>query len=394
MLCDAAANERQPELLNLHLLGTQVFDHCFNKLTKMQVDLKWFHEMNWSDWEFFAEKDSTISSTPQLLQLICHGDCDSDRYSSFRQMQTPSAQEKLTQLEIALRPLKEDLVRSCITYANRMEELANYSVGIRNELLQKSLSNQEVLRRQVEKNFPSVVRVMGLAYLWLADSLDRDSLAIIQLCRSQYSPGTGRPVTARSLVCVPNSSCVVHTVAASSPRLSDSSRGCPFLSKAHKKIDVSMRFLARTLYFVVHGEQGEQWFDSSLHQPRVFNSKKNEARKLIHIHAMQHSAEDAICLTALEAADAEWQREKATAKANQRLQPTAGRDRGDAGGGDPESPDSELEGIAPDYAGLEDMPPNQLLIEQAHHGAAEAVPAAANDAAVAAAAAVVAGAEG
>ena len=99
MLCDAAANERQrPELLNLHLLGTQVFDHCFNKLTKMQVDLKWFHEMNWSDWEFFAEKDSTTSST---THLNCRGDCDSDWYSSFRQMETLSAQENLTQLEIA-----------------------------------------------------------------------------------------------------------------------------------------------------------------------------------------------------------------------------------------------------------------------------------------------------
>ena len=23
------------------------------------MDLKWFHEMSWSDWDFFAEKDST-----------------------------------------------------------------------------------------------------------------------------------------------------------------------------------------------------------------------------------------------------------------------------------------------------------------------------------------------
>jgi hypothetical protein len=79
----------------------------------MQVDLKWFHEMSWIDWEVFAEKDSTTSST---THLNCRGDCDSDWYSSFRQMETLSAQENLTQLEIAeliiaLRPLKEDLVR-------------------------------------------------------------------------------------------------------------------------------------------------------------------------------------------------------------------------------------------------------------------------------------------
>ena len=134
-----------------------------------------------NDWEVFAEKDSTTSST---THLNCRSDCDSDRYSSFRQMETLSAQGNLTQLEIALRPLKEDLIRSCITYANRMEELANYSVGIRSEL-SKTLSNQEVRRRlsgQVEKTIPSVVRVMGLAYLWLADSLDEDtSVANIQL---------------------------------------------------------------------------------------------------------------------------------------------------------------------------------------------------------------------
>ena len=91
---------------------------------KMQVDLKWFHEMSWSDWEVFAEKDSTPSSTPHLN---CRGDCDVDQYSNFHQMQTLSAQDSLTQLEIALRPLKENLVRSCITYSKHMEELTNYS---------------------------------------------------------------------------------------------------------------------------------------------------------------------------------------------------------------------------------------------------------------------------
>ena len=121
--------------------------------------------------------------------MNCRGDCasDSSLYSSFRQMHTPSAQENLTQLEIALQPLK-NLVRLCITCANRMQELANYSVGIRGELSKTlRLSNQdlEVCRRlsgQVEKTIPSVVRVMGLAYLWLADSLDEDtSVANIQL---------------------------------------------------------------------------------------------------------------------------------------------------------------------------------------------------------------------
>ena len=160
----------------------------------MQVDLKWFHEMSWSDCKVFAEKDSTTSSTLHLncpLLPGCRDDCasDSSLYSSFCQMHTPSAQENLTQLEIALQPLK-NLVRLCITCANRMQELANYSVGIRGELeLSKTLrlSNQdlEVCRRlsgQVEKTIPSVVRVMGLAYLWLADSLDEDtSVANIQL---------------------------------------------------------------------------------------------------------------------------------------------------------------------------------------------------------------------
>ena len=53
-------------------------------------------------------------------------------------------------------------------------------MGIRSEL-SKTLSNQdselEVRRRlsgQVEKTITSVVTVMGLAYLWLADSLDED----------------------------------------------------------------------------------------------------------------------------------------------------------------------------------------------------------------------------
>ena len=56
-------------------------------------------------------------------------------------------------------------------------------------------------------------------------------------------------------------------------------------------------------------------------------------------------------------------------------------------------PNDKLEGIAPDYAGLEGMPPNQLLTARAHHGAAEAVPAAANHAAAAAAVAEAAAAE-
>ena len=116
----------------------------------MQVDLKWFHEMSWSDWEVFAEKDSTTSSTPHLN---CRGDCDIDQYSKFHQMQTLSAQESLTQLEVALRPSKEKLVRSCITYAKHMEESANYSVGIQSDL-SKTLSNL---------NQDSELEVRGLA---------------------------------------------------------------------------------------------------------------------------------------------------------------------------------------------------------------------------------------
>ena len=93
----------------------------------MQVDLEWFHEMSWGDWEVFAEKDSTTSSTPHLN---CRGDCDIDRYSNFHQMQTLSAQESLTQLEIALRPLKENLVRSCITYSKHggIGELQSHNI--------------------------------------------------------------------------------------------------------------------------------------------------------------------------------------------------------------------------------------------------------------------------
>jgi hypothetical protein len=224
------------------------------------MDLIWFEEMSCSDWDVFKFADNLEYSPADTstTHLNCHGDCAGDRYSSFRQMEASSAQEYLTQLDIALRPLKDDLVRSCITYTKHMEDLANFSVGIRSKL-SETLSNQEVRRQLsglVEKTIPSVIRVMGLAYLWLADSLDKDSVAKIHHSRSRYSPVTGR-----SLVCVLNSSCVVHTVTASNSRLSDSSRGCPILSKAHKKIDISMRFLARTLYFVVHGHEGEQWFD-------------------------------------------------------------------------------------------------------------------------------------
>ena len=51
-----------------------------------------------------------------------------------------------------------------------------------------------------------------------------------------------------------------------------------------------MKFQARTLYSVVHGQQGEEWFDLRLGHPAVFHTKKSDARKLIqvHTHAMLH----------------------------------------------------------------------------------------------------------
>ena len=96
-----------------------------------------------------------------------------------------TTEDDLRQLENALQPLKEDLINSSITYAKHMESLANFSVEIRRGL-SKTLSNQAVLEQvagRVLMTFPSVIRVMSLAYLWLADSLGKDDI----LSRTQSS---------------------------------------------------------------------------------------------------------------------------------------------------------------------------------------------------------------
>jgi hypothetical protein len=99
---------------HLMLTGScsDIFDQHYcknNKHTMPLVDLKWFEEMSCSDWEVFAENLKYSPADTSTTHLNCHGDRAGDWYSSFRQMEAPSAQEYLTQLEIALRPLKEDL---------------------------------------------------------------------------------------------------------------------------------------------------------------------------------------------------------------------------------------------------------------------------------------------
>jgi hypothetical protein len=264
-----------------------------------------------------------------------------------------TTEDDLRQLENALQPLKEDLINSSITYAKHMESLANFSVEIRRGL-SKTLSNQAVLEQvagRVLMTFPSVIRVMSLAYLWLADSLGKDDI----LSRTQSS--TLYPhVTGRSLVCVNNSSCVVHTMRTNCSRLTDSERGCLIVAKAHKKIDVSMKFLTRTLYCIVHGIDGEEWFDSQLANGRVFNTKKTEARKLILNHAhVNLSDQDRLSLAAFNAAEAAGLRAKDAARALQ-VQ-TAGGNAGAASGGR-DAGGTDDEGTSPDYSGLEAMPSN------------------------------------
>lgn len=350
-------------------------------------ELKWFEEMSWTDWEIFAENLKCSTSTTPHSNSSCdrHSLSISDQYSNFCQMATQDASSSsMAQLENALQPLKRDLIGSCIMFSNRIESLANFSEETRSGL-SKTLSNQAVLMQvagQVEMTIPSVIKVMGLAYLWLADSLDEEIVA-----KTQHS-NLYSHVTGRSLVCVLNSSCVVHTVASTCTRLTDSSRGCLILSKAHKKIDTSMKFLARTLYSVVHGQKGEEWFDLRLGHSVVFNTKKNEARKLIRTHVMQNSVKDSQSLAALEAADDAWRREKECAKLSRSngMPPAAGENAGvssAAGGVESGCPNDELEGTSPEYAGLEDRPPTQAPTASA----AAATAAAAAAAVVAAAAA-------
>jgi hypothetical protein len=237
--------------------------------------------MKWADypWEFCAEE---YSDKLETWHSSCHcHNCHQQMQSSSQSESRPTFEDDLQQLDNALLPLKADLLNSCVTYANHIEALANFSVDIRDGL-SKALANQAAaLQQQVTKHvqmtIPSVTRVMSLAYLWLADSFDMDNIANAQLQRSALYPHA----TGRSLICVNNSCCVVHTVNGGCTRLIDNSRGCLIIAKAHKKLDINMKFLARTLYYVVHGIPGEEWFDSRLANGRVFHTKKNDARKLI-----------------------------------------------------------------------------------------------------------------
>ena len=322
--------------------------------------LPWFQvdNMKLPDWGSFAdeleysERHSSCyyhfcgqmpQSSPRSRLTNATFDCHRDGEDDF----------KLTELENVLLPMKEGLVNSCITYAKHIQALANYSVDIRSGL-SKMLSNQAELQQQlnchVQTTFPSVIRVMSLAYLWLADSFDTDPRANAQLKTSTLYPHA----TGRSLICIDNSCCVVHTVNSNCTRLTDSSRGCLIIAKAHKMLDVSMKFLVRTLYYVVHSTHGEEWFDSSLGHSRVLYTKKADARKLIRNHVKLND-KDQMSLAAFDAADAEGLRAKDAARALQ-VQ-TAGRSAGAASGGR-DAGGTDDKGTSPDYSGLEAMPSN------------------------------------
>ena len=315
--------------------------------------LQWFDNMKLPDWGSFADEYSDSScyyhlcgqmqSSPRSRLTNATFGCHRDGEDDF----------KLTELENVLLPMKEGLVNSCITYAKHIQALANYSVDIRSGL-SKMLSNQAELQQQlnchVQTTFPSVIRVMSLAYLWLADSFDTDPRANAQLKTSTLYPHA----TGRSLICIDNSCCVVHTVNSNCTRLTDSSRGCLIIAKAHKLLDVSMKFLVRTLYYVVHSTHGEEWFDSSLGHSRVLYTKKADARKLIRNHVKLND-KDQMSLAAFDAADAEGLRAKDAARALQ-VQ-TAGRSAGAASGGR-DAGGTDDKGTSPDYSGLEAMPSN------------------------------------
>ena len=336
--------------------------------------LQWFHEMKWADYpcEFCAEE---YSDKLETWHSSCHcHNCHQQMQSSSQSESEsrPTFEDELQQLDNALLPLKADLLNSCVTYANHIEALANFSVDIRDGL-SKALANQAAaLQQQVTKHvqmtIPSVTRVMSLAYLWLADSFDMDNIANAQLQRSALYPHA----TGRSLICVNNSCCVVHTVNGGCTRLIDNSRGCLIIAKAHKKLDINMKFLARTLYYIVHGIPGEEWFDLRLANGRVFHTKKNDARKLIRTQ-VKLNATDTLSLAAFDAAEAAGLCAKNAARAL-RAQAAGGSAAGAAGGGDHDSCDDEdaVEGTSPNYAGLD---ARSLNHQRSIAGAAAAAPA-------------------
>ena len=53
------------------------------------------------------------------------------------------------------------------------------------------------------------------------------------------------------------------------------------MARLHKKLDIGMKFLARTLYYAVLGPDGMTWFDVTLKNNIVLNTKKGNARRLI-----------------------------------------------------------------------------------------------------------------
>jgi hypothetical protein len=89
--------------------------------------LQWFHEMKWADyqWEFCAEE---YSDKLEIRHSSC---CQQQMQSSSQSESRPTFEDDLQQLDNALLPLKADLVNSCVTYANHIEALANFSVDIR-----------------------------------------------------------------------------------------------------------------------------------------------------------------------------------------------------------------------------------------------------------------------
>ena len=322
--------------------------------------LQWFDNMKLPDWGSFADEYSDSSCYYHLC-----GQMPSSPRSRLTDA-TFASEDDLTELENVLLPMKEDLVNSCIPYAKHIQALANYSVDIRSglsEMLSNKAELQQQLNRHVQTTFPSVIRVMSLAYLWLADSFDTDPRANAQLKTSTLYPHA----TGRSLICIDNSCCVVHTVNRNCTRLTDSSRGCLTIAKAHKMLDVSMKFLVRTLYYVVHSTHGEEWFDSSLGHSRVLYTKKADARQLIRSHAKLND-KDRLSLAAFDAADAEGLRAKDAARALQ-VQ-TAGRGAGAASGGrDHDAGGTDDERTSPDYSGLEAMPSNPAAPAPAAAGA-------------------------
>jgi hypothetical protein len=160
------------------------------------------------------------------------------------------------------------------------------------------------LQQHVQKNIPALIRLMATAFMWRAESL------------SQYINSTKYPdVTGLALICVNNSCCVVHTLGGYGARLTDTVRGCLSLAKAHKELDMGMKFLTKSLYFIVHGPEGEEWCDRVLKNNTVLHTKKSEARALVRVHA-RFQEKDKLALAAFDEADTVGRREKEREKAS------------------------------------------------------------------------------